>query len=157
MKELTFCALLFLASSVSGQSLVLQTISSTGEALEAADGTQMNVVIGEVAVERFEANGIVLTQGFHQIFDFSSSASDDGHHFSFTLFPNPTAGRLNLEADVDKTYHLTIYDVQGHQVFQSEYLGGRQEYELDQLTSGHYIAIISSQEKVIDQLPFQKI
>ncbi len=139
------------------QSLELQTISSAGTDLSGSNGSKMNVVVGELAVERLESNGIVLTQGFHQFYDFSSAVSDDGTEFTLTIFPNPTANQLNIDGGPEGDFELHIFNIDGRAVEQFPYRGNRFQMNLSHLVSGQYFIRVSEKGNPIDQLKFQKL
>ena len=159
MTKYTLTAIItcLITGMVMAQSLELQTISSGGADLISPNGEKMNVVIGELAVEKLESNGFVLTQGFHQIFDVSTSVTDYQGEFSLTVFPNPTANYLNIDGTVEGNFQLTIYDLNGRIVQNTPYEGNRMEMNLTHLTDGTYFIRVSEDGKTIDQLKFQKL
>ena len=158
MKKFTLAIMITMFSALCfAQSLELQTISSGGTDLTGPNGNKMNVIIGEVAVERLESNGVVLTQGFNQIFDFSTAVTDDGETFTLTVFPNPTASQLNIKGGPEGDFQLTIFDLKGRAIDSRPYPGNRLEMNLSHLSSGQYFIRVSEKGKTIDQLRFQKL
>lgn len=78
--------------------------------------------------------------------------SDESEQPQVLLYPNPTDGKLVLEALGDKESRLAIYDVSGRVLFQETIYGNRTDLDLTSFDSGNYIIIIEGFEGVEQHL-----
>ncbi len=160
MKRFTLALLaIFLSVGISqAQTLELQTISTGGADLSNSKGEKMNVVIGEMATEKLKSSDFVLTQGFHQTYLITTSISDDRKDITLTLYPNPTAQNITVDGDLNKgDYQISIYDMRGQTIQAQPYDGNKKEIQLNNISDGQYILVITKEGKLIEQLKFQKI
>ena len=161
MKKITLPLIFFgFGMIVQGQSLELQTISNAGGHLTSTNGTSMNVTVGEVATERLSGNGVVLTQGFNQVFKITTSTQNDGSEtISLEIFPNPTPDVLNVISDErNETLKIQIIGMNGKPVLMAPYSGGRESIDIQHLPSGSYIIkVINADGKLLGYETIQKI
>ncbi|MBK8817664.1 MAG: T9SS type A sorting domain-containing protein [Saprospiraceae bacterium] len=96
--------------------------------------------------------GWIPVSAFNIIIDQSTSSEDIGILSSIKLFPNPTSDMLTVFVDkaVTETMFITILDVTGKLVYQSEF---RQKLELDlsDNVNGVYIVRVQMGDKVVLQ------
>ncbi|MBK6363022.1 MAG: T9SS type A sorting domain-containing protein [Saprospiraceae bacterium] len=96
--------------------------------------------------------GWIPVSAFNIIIDQSTSSEDIGILSSIKLFPNPTSDMLTVFVDkaVTETMYITILDVTGKLVYQSEF---RQKLELDlsDNVNGVYIVRVQMGDKVVLQ------
>ena len=57
------------------------------------------------------------------------------------LFPNPSNGSVSLQADDDITYNITVYNLLGEKMFESN-ITNKQTINLNHLSSATYIVHI---------------
>nr|NQU93634.1 hypothetical protein [Bacteroidota bacterium] len=69
MKKITSHLLLLLLTSIIIQSSAQQVISTAGGYFE-GENISLSWTLGEPVIETFEGNGIILTQGFQQPYNF---------------------------------------------------------------------------------------
>lgn len=76
----------------------------------------------------------------------SLSKPTDTKAVDFTVFPNPTSGRLNVSGTAD--YRFELYDAVGRRVAEGRYPAGNTEVSVDHLPPGVYTARLSVEATV---------
>ena len=145
--------LLFLLLSVgitSGQQLVPIVVSSSGGFYNSSSG-MLSFTTGEMtAVETYTSPAVILTQGFQQPWDFGTYVIEHpGSDFSFSIYPNPSQGKLTLLTGSEENTDLKvrISDLLGRQLLQAEFYHQSklqlQTLDLSHATPGIYFLTIA--------------
>lgn len=116
MRYFVFAILLW-AASLNAQSIDRFVIGATG-GYDTNATIQLESTLGELAVETVQSGNLILHQGFHQSNPpFNTDLEDDFQLVAYRLFPNPTAGQLQLELSAEQAIELeiTVWDLKGTQ------------------------------------------
>jgi hypothetical protein len=125
------------------QSLSPEVISTSG-AFYANNKGMLSTTIGEMTMVETFAAGPVLNQGFQQAFDFTVGISGPVIKDLLVVFPNPTAGKVNILIPSPFTGEtdILLFDAIGKLVFRTtEKLTGKETNiisALEQLSDGLY-------------------
>ncbi|MCW3101788.1 MAG: repeat-containing protein [Bacteroidetes bacterium] len=68
------------------------------------------------------------------------------NNFDFSIYPNPSSGRVILELPAVKNSTIRVMSVTGQEVYTEATNGGNVELNLDRLSAGMYIVHFSSAE-----------
>ena len=71
------------------------------------------------------------------------------------LFPNPTAGELNINTEVEFSYDLQIINLTGQVLLKQDHLIGDYQFDVSPLPNGMYIIKLISEDKQL-QIKFVK-
>ena len=148
---------------LSSQQLTPFVISSSGGFYSGNDAMLSFTVAEMSAVETFQAEELILTQGFQQHYDFGTGNEDHGNeNFSFGILPNPTYGPLELmvEAPHSTEIQITIYDLPGR-ILYSEPLPSVEglqirSYDFSSLAQGTYILSLRTMNEHSARTYFKK-
>lgn len=128
------------------QQLTPFVISTSGGFSTNTSG-MLSFTTGEMsAVETYNAATHILTQGFQQAWDFSTSIHGSPlSGFSFDVYPNPSGGFFQLvsEWDEDEQVIIHVMDLLGKEILKMEYDHKRglhfQSLDLAHLPQGVYL------------------
>lgn len=97
-----------------GQSLSPEVISTAGDHFATANA-QLSWTLGEPIIETLNGSGAaMLTQGFHQTNLMVTALEDLAVDFQVRVYPNPTVGWLNVEAEeAPAAFGLELFDATG--------------------------------------------
>ncbi|TVQ46997.1 MAG: T9SS C-terminal target domain-containing protein [Saprospirales bacterium] len=91
--------------------------------------------------------------------DFASNTAEIELITDIEIFPNPTAGIINLVMDNElmnqSSMELSIYDVSGKQVYKES--GFRSQIDASFLSSGKYFLKVSFSEHLLQTIPFNVV
>lgn len=83
-----------------------------------------------------------------------TSLTDSKGDYSFTLFPNPTTGEVEIQADVAFLEHgqpaLYVFDMTGKQLIQQPFASQRQIVDLSAQIPGSYIVKVISGSYLVE-------
>lgn len=133
--------LIFFTNVLAGQSVVASAGESWNNGALTLDWT-----LGEFAIETYQNNQTILTQGFHQPnYGDVSSSPDLKNEIEFQLFPNPTFGVFVLEThnSIDQNFDVFIHDSNGKLV-QHLKARGNGLIDLSQFGNGNYFLTIKN-------------
>lgn len=146
---LLFLSLLFGAWSYS-QSLSPEVIATAGDHFTSSSA-QLSWTLGEPVSETFYGEGTtILTQGFHQTNLMITALADFSADFKVSVYPNPTAEWLNVEApDAPAAFGLELFDVTGKplQFLPAEAQSERRTVDLSGLTPGMYLLRLRTEDR----------
>ena len=114
MKTLLIITSFIMTSSLlTGQSIILEVIASDGAIMQASNGMDLHWTLGETVVEHYE-NGEMLSQGFHQNFDFATPVFENPQQdIEIKVYPNPASEWIAVETDATETLEARLYDLHG--------------------------------------------
>lgn len=133
-----------LATMLSAQELSRSVVGSAGSYFSAVNVGNIHFTVGEIAVTR-TSNGLTLERGFHHgIYELLSTSvwSSPEVNLTMTVFPNPTADRVNLTGDWNPSDLLRVTDLLGRPLHQLELPLERAEVSLLKYPSGTYFFTI---------------
>jgi Secretion system C-terminal sorting domain len=125
-------------------------ISSAGVVMEASN-LHVEFTLGETCITTLSTEEIVLTQGFHQPLETTPIDNiSTSENTPFSIYPNPSAGKINIHNLPSGFNELRIYDSLGA-LCQNIGLQKAHEYiDLTELSSGFYlITFCNSVENVV--------
>ena len=112
---------------------------------------QLSWTLGEPVSETFSGEGTtILTQGFHQTDLMITALADFSADFKVSVYPNPTAEWLNVEApDAPAAFGLELFDVTGKplQFLPAEPQSERRTVDLSGLTPGMYLLRLRTEDR----------
>ncbi len=131
------------------QSLDRQVISSTGD-FSSSGNLQLSSTVGEIATETHISGSVTLTQGFQQPDSKGNVGIEDLEiSLNYSVFPNPTAGKLHLHLTSENPVHFSIQltDMSGRQTgigVQDLHVMGtvKEELDLSSLANGQYVLLL---------------
>lgn len=148
--SLFFIFLILISSFSFSQDLSLKVISAQG-GYAILDDMTLEWTLGEPFIETLASSKNILTQGFHQSFNKTSSLSiKQENFFNSVVSPNPVTDQLHihLKASQDSKLNLSLYEITGRFIKQT--LVNSQDSNISinimDLSSGTYILKISSLE-----------
>jgi len=154
---LNLVALMFLPFLITGQSLILEVVASSGGHYDLQGEQDLHFTIGEIMTEEFK-NENSLSQGFHQDFDFATAVFQNKIDSpEILLFPNPVADYLNIEFDADLKLILTIRDLYGRVLFKKQVEQGRDKIDISDYPAANYLVSIYDDNGSIQVFKLQKI
>lgn len=154
MKSIIFILFLF-ASQSQAQSLIRTVISSCGDRAQLS-GIVVDWTMGEVISGGLHQN-ISLQQGFHQRDDLLTALYEVESKHQFKAYPNPTSNELNIWTDHEGEYKISIYNLQGLQIYEQNASEQMTHIELGFLVAGNYFLIIKNSSKNLAYFKLQKI
>jgi len=106
---------------VQAQSLSSAVIASSGGYFSNSSGSLSETIAEMTMVETFQATSGILTQGFQQPDDGTSSI-DETTQADVSIYPNPTNGQfsLTINASANGSASVSIYDLLGQTVHEKE-------------------------------------
>ena len=93
-----------------------QQLISSGGGDYNGENVSLSWSLGEPIIETLSNGPVVLTQGFHQSFTSSNSILDLAEpSLSLKIYPNPTAGNLNLltKSESFSTMQFSLHNMEG--------------------------------------------
>jgi hypothetical protein len=91
-----------------------------------------------------------------RVAQIDSSKTDIIRQFGVTVFPNPTAGNINVQIDSlleGEKATLLLYDVQGKLILQKEQAARQEELEIRNISAGvYYLKIYIRKDQVSYQV-----
>lgn len=152
MKHLLFvCVVVCMFNVASAQSIARSAITSGGASTSITDNT-ISFSIGQSVVSTTQSGNIVLTQGFQQSDQKSSTGTIDLlSEGVYTVFPNPSNGTFSVELDANSTIEgvIEIYNLIG-QKLKSKVLNPSQyhfvDFNLVGVTAGVHFITMKSKE-----------
>ena len=88
-------------------------IGNSGETF-IQDNYNLSFTIGEIAIQTFTQNQIILTQGFHQEDYQITQINELNNNFDINIFPNPTKDIINIDCNITNSKaDLYIKDTRG--------------------------------------------
>lgn len=143
---------IFLSMNIFAQITTPSVISPSGGFFSNNQG-MLSTTVGEMTmIQTFTNGNNILTQGFHQDWDFIplSVYELNGNDFNIEVYPNPSDGIFKVALNSDKSFEveLTVYDLLGVITYKVKFLqsSGLEEHTLNlqQLPNGIYILELSS-------------
>lgn len=122
-------------------------LSTAGASFSASQHVQM--VLGEPVAGTFSRPGVVLTQGFLQVFDQTTHSFNPEESRRYVqLFPNPSDGHLTVDHSLSEAEPVSIrvFDILGQQVY-STTAYGRSQHDLSRLANGIYLLQLAQDQK----------
>lgn len=87
------------STMANAQTLERQLVASTGGSASAGS-IQLDFSVGDLVVNTTTTTDLMLTQGFHQTYDFSTSVvASEVATFNIVAFPNPTRDQITIRVD----------------------------------------------------------
>ena len=146
--------------SSTAQSLDRQLVASTGSTATSAN-FQLDFSVGDLVVSTATSANYLLTQGFHQSTDFSTSipliAAEGNDLF---IFPNPTRDAITLQWSRDPLarYAVRVFDLLGQCVMSVGSITGNQRVlDLSALAAGAYSVHVLPEDGAPIMLRVQKV
>jgi hypothetical protein len=151
LKKITFCVILLLPLGIMAGN-TQAAITSSGSDSKGAGGF-VSWSVGQVAYTSFTGKGgaNTISAGVQQAYTISVIGLRSTVNFSFSVYPNPTADNLILEAPNFKTGRITyrLLDLKGT-ILRSDFISGnRTEINTSTLPSSTYILQIIQENKQI--------
>lgn len=167
MRNLTLVGALVLifGLAANAQSLERQVIASAG-GFSTANGVSLSYTVGEPVIETAVSGSVILTQGFQQPDDITTSIKHVSNvSLNYTVFPNPTDDMIfiELQSDIPVEVELSLYDITGRRIIELDnkaMVNGqvREQMDLTQLAPANYILTMSEVGgKVLKTFKVQKI
>lgn len=85
-------------------------------------------------------------------FDMTSFVENEIKNFSGRLFPNPCSGTLYLEAENREMAVLTVFSLQGKQVYEAKQVYPMHPVQLPSLPEGQYLVSVKSEHYHFQQI-----
>lgn len=130
-------------------SLSLYMVGSAGQQVVATAGNSWSVpgytvewTLGEIAIETYNATGIILTQGMHQPGLSINNVYDSPlYSMEIKVFPNPVNDILILELikSGNMQFRYELSDITGRIIQIRQIQSSREEINLDNYNSGIYL------------------
>ncbi len=134
-----FILMFFQIAAVSGQSLVMEVVASSGDTHLSTPKASLEWTLGEIVASRLE-NNAVLTQGFQQSFDVVTHVFNDPDISVQTkIYPNPTTNNLTIESNRNTIRRVEIRDLFGRKIFVQKVLSQKEQLKLPDLPTGTYM------------------
>ncbi|MCH8902732.1 MAG: T9SS type A sorting domain-containing protein [Bacteroidetes bacterium] len=161
---ISVCAILLASFNANSQSLSPAVIASTG-----SYGTSTNVILtsttGDLVIATGSQSTAIVTQGFIQPLNVTSSIREQVSGLELTSYPNPALTELTVRIEAPGKYDLQIHvvDMLGRHInipYQLDKTNGLHEYVLDlkDISPGLYlIRFISNEGEQTKSIKINKI
>ncbi len=136
MKYITLVLLVLLCEGLWSQTIERQVIASSGMTLM-NDQVTLDFTIGEITITTINNESSVLTQGFHQP-SYMVITTEPDTPTTFSLYPNPTSGKVIIEGEGVK--EVNLYSITGQWIFRTHQSG----FDISHLSAGVYMAQIET-------------
>jgi hypothetical protein len=148
MKKLTFF-IIFLVIIIHSQ-FAQELISSSGESIKNSD-VQVDYSIGEIMIDTYSGDEIIITQGLHQpVITITDITDNKIKNMDIKLYPNPTSSILNIELnDIQKEKYYSLTDINGKLLFKDKILNMTESLDISNLLSGVYILKLTTNAQII--------
>ena len=137
MKKLPVLLFLFFVQISYAQTDVINSpflISSSGGNW-IMDNYNLCFSLGEIAIETYDQQDMVLTQGFHQENNYQITVLEEHlYNYEILLYPNPTQNILHLSSAIDTDVVLNLKDIKGSVISNFNDINLNEKYSID-LTS----------------------
>ncbi len=132
-------------------------VASSGETL-VQQNYNLCFSLGEIAIETFSQQDIILTQGFHQENYQITSISEKPETYEINLYPNPTQELLYVNCNIQESVNLKLKDTRGSIIaLFSKVLGSEmQTLDLSPLPAGTYFLEIEFKNQNYQNYQIQK-
>jgi len=111
---------LFCVNWLCGQSATPSVIASDGDHINAGS-FHLDYTVGEVVIETVYGDSLTLTQGFHQPNLMLISGIDELPELTVKVYPNPTAGQLQIRTSSETpSLHWQLTNTNGQVLIQSK-------------------------------------
>jgi len=122
-----------------------------------ANGIQLSWTIGEPITETVSNNAWIITQGFHQSWQYQGPIGQAPYeHASFTInvYPNPVRELLSVSLENnDRSLFLDLYDISGRLIRQQESAPYQSvvTFPIRWLSAGSYLLRITTEDYSINE------
>lgn len=161
MKNIYTFIILIVISTFSYSQIVSNDVVSSGGNSFIQPNLTMDWTLGDLSVETYSINNIILTQGFQQGNLMLTKIED---HIPFgskiKVYPNPTKSIVNIEtADFDKSLYYELLNQNGKMIKTANLKTNKDVVDLSAYANGlYYLNIISDTDKKARQVfKIQKI
>lgn len=94
------------------QNISIETVNSTGGYVQGSFGS-LEYSVGEIATTTEQTNLVIITQGFLQPDDVTTSTAPIHKNYQYSIYPNPTTSGFMIESDDTNIDNISIYNNQG--------------------------------------------
>ena len=122
-----------------------------------ANGIQLSWTIGEPITETVSNNAWIITQGFHQSWQYQGPIGQSPYdHPSFTInvYPNPVRELLSVSLENnDRSLFLDLYDISGRLIRHQESAPYQSvvTFPIRWLSAGSYLLRITTEDYSINE------
>lgn len=154
-KQFLLIGCLLAAHAVLAQHQILLSVVSASGFEGSAGNLRFSSTTGETVIFTATNNVQTLTQGYHQDQSvlISVDALEPAAESGFRVFPNPTAGLVNVasETPFQAGGQVLVFDQSGRLVSQSELVKGQvsQTFDFTLLPEGAYTLYLRAQERQV--------
>jgi len=147
MKKFFLLNVLLLAGFANyAQNTDLQTVATAGN-YYANSSASIDWTLGEIAIQTFENQQTILTQGFQQtlLSEIKTNIESVINAIEFSIYPNPASDFINIQQSNDcrTPYHLTLYSFLGNVVKTEKINQVNHRLDVSGLKQGVYLIRIS--------------
>lgn len=128
------------------QTLVPTLVGSAGATAQSSIGS-LEWSVGEPVASTLTANNTTLSQGFHQVYIFITSDTDESAGtptLQVKVFPNPTTEYIYVEAA--ENISARLYNLVGKEAISTTQPEYEQELKVGHLPAGIYLLEIQSEK-----------
>lgn len=140
--------------SASTQQLTPFVVSASGGFYENTSG-MLSFTTGELMIESYSIPTNILTQGFQQAWDFSTSVIENPkYNLSYSLYPNPSAGNVDviIESDRRLTVDIMVIDILGRKLLENGFNYDDHIHsmplDLSEVSEGTYLVFLTFEDKI---------
>lgn len=136
--------------SAIAQNYNLQLVSSAGDSYQ-NENFLIDWSVGEIAIETFQSESLILTQGFHQgSLEISTLINHSDLNISMKVYPNPTSSYIYLTTEAtNEKLQVIITSLIGTTIFSGEINNSNWKFDFSNYASGTYILLISSNKQTL--------
>ena len=119
----------------------------------------LNWTIGEIAIETYINDNIMLTQGFNQANIIITGITEESlTDINISFFPNPVKDIFTIKTGSEQMAQLTaeVYDLAGTKLISENINPGNTQINTERLTTSEYILRIYDNLQVIKSFKFIK-
>jgi len=119
------------------------TSSTNGEGFTGAFGVYPSPVTGNIYINDKSGGGVMIF-GFSELL----SVEDKVNPFNFSVYPNPTSDKININATNIEINTISLFDIQGRKLEEINNLNILSNYELDlsKYNSGIYFINVNNKQ-----------
>jgi hypothetical protein len=146
MKQNLLTILFMLPVFLAGAQQITESVISSGGESYSAQDYNLSWTVGETVIETFYADGLTLTQGFHQgSYTLTRIDENNNGKFEVNVFPNPAVNYVNIETFGEpKEMFASLYDMNGKVVRHQAFTTNALSLNISDLKEATYLLVITS-------------
>ena len=142
---------IYTALAVSINSVAQEVITPSADYFE-TPLISLSWTIGEIAIETYVTDDIILTQGFNQANIIITGVTEElSTDYKLTIYPNPAKDIFTIKAELENMQNLEaeLYNLAGTKLLSGQVKPGNTQFNIERLPASAYILKIYDKQHII--------